>query len=394
MIRNIWLLYALAFTAGAVLAVGCGSGNRSDAGGPGAPTGSASVTITWPSPSRLVPAAANSIRIAFTNGSTPVAEQVVARPASGDSSTVTFNGLPVGDLTATATAYPSSDGSGVVQATGTTPVTIATNETTLFHITMGSTVDRIEVAPANASVGVGNTVGLTATAKSAAGEVVLVAANKLTWASSSTGIATVSPPTGTTTSVTGVAAGSATVTVTDAESTKAATATVTVRPVGLAQSPWPKFRGNARNTGRVGSGSAAAGTLRWSYTTGGSVQSSPAIGADGTVYVGSDDGKLYALDGATGVLKWSYTTGDGVSSSPAVGPDGTVYVGSGDGKVYALDGASGARKCSYSTSALVHSSPAIGADGTVYVGSHDWDVYALDAATGVKKWSYTTYQLV
>ncbi len=37
------------------------------------------------------------------------------------------------------------------------------------------------------------------------------------------------------------------------------------------------------------------GSLLWSYSTGGKVESSPAIGADGTVYIGSDDRKLYAF---------------------------------------------------------------------------------------------------
>ena len=64
--------------------------------------------------------------------------------------------------------------------------------------------------------------------------------------------------------------------------------------------------------------------------------SSPAIGADGTVYVGSDDKNVYALDGATGAKKWEFKTGGGVRSSPAIGADGTLYIGSIDKKVYAI----------------------------------------------------------
>jgi len=51
--------------------------------------------------------------------------------------------------------------------------------------------------------------------------------------------------------------------------------------------------------------------------------------------VGSDDGKVYALDEATGAFKWSYTTGSAVFSSPAVA-NGVVYVGSNDHNVYAF----------------------------------------------------------
>ena len=64
--------------------------------------------------------------------------------------------------------------------------------------------------------------------------------------------------------------------------------------------------------------------------------SSPAIGADGTVYVGSDDKKIHALDGKTGARKWEFVARSYVRSSPAIGKDGTVYIGSFDGNVYAI----------------------------------------------------------
>ena len=77
------------------------------------------------------------------------------------------------------------------------------------------------------------------------------------------------------------------------------------------------------------------GTLLWSFETGDDVRSSPAIGTDGTVYVGSYDNKVYALNGKTGAKKWEFTAEGDVFSSPAIGADGTVYVGSRDTKVYA-----------------------------------------------------------
>ena len=43
-------------------------------------------------------------------------------------------------------------------------------------------------------------------------------------------------------------------------------------------------------------GETTPGTLKWSYTTGCDIYSSPAIASDGTIYVGSLwDGKLYAI---------------------------------------------------------------------------------------------------
>ena len=78
------------------------------------------------------------------------------------------------------------------------------------------------------------------------------------------------------------------------------------------------------------------GTPIWEFETGDEVFSSPAIGSDGTVYVGSFDNKLYAINGKSGVKLWEFETGGQVFSSPAIGSDGTVYVGSSDKKLYAI----------------------------------------------------------
>ena len=82
---------------------------------------------------------------------------------------------------------------------------------------------------------------------------------------------------------------------------------------------------------------AVAGVKLWEFKTGSFVISSPAIGPDGTVYIGSADKKLYAINGKSGVKLWEFETGDIIwSSSPAIGSDGTVYVGSMDSKLYAI----------------------------------------------------------
>ncbi len=256
---------------------------------------------------------------------------------------------------------------------------------------------------------------------------------------------------------------------------------------GLASSPWPKFRGNAQNTGRVGAGepgqpptlvaepedatvvagtsvsfavtangtgslayswrkddvvlveggritgvntarlsitevlasdagryqvvvanrfgsvtsrnavltipSNGPGQKLWEFQTGGEVHSSPAIGADGMVYVGSNDNNVYALDGATGQKLWAFQAGGFVWSSPAIGADGTVYVGSFDNKVYALNGTTGQKLWEFQTGDWVVSS-VIGADGTVYAGSYDSRLYALNGATGQKRWEFQTLAAV
>lgn len=54
------------------------------------------------------------------------------------------------------------------------------------------------------------------------------------------------------------------------------------------------------------------GELRWEFLTGDMIEkSSPALGADGTVYIGSQDGKVYALDEKTGLKRWEFYTGSG-----------------------------------------------------------------------------------
>ncbi|MGR3295300.1 MAG: outer membrane protein assembly factor BamB family protein, partial [Candidatus Bathyanammoxibius sp.] len=75
--------------------------------------------------------------------------------------------------------------------------------------------------------------------------------------------------------------------------------------------------------------------LKWSFSAGDSISSSPVVDSEGTVYVGSWDKKLYAVDSG-GKLKWSYETGASIASSPSIGADGTVYVGSDNGILYAI----------------------------------------------------------
>jgi PQQ-like domain/TIR domain len=136
-----------------------------------------------------------------------------------------------------------------------------------------------------------------------------------------------------------------------------------------------------------GSVSGPSGIRRWAYTTGDQVGSDPAV-AGGTVYIGSSDDKVYALDAATGHLRWAHTIGSVPGFGLAVA-GGTVYIGSLDHKVYALDAATGHLRWAYTTGDAVFSSPAV-TGGTVYVGSDDHKVYALDAATGHLRWAYTT----
>ncbi|MGH7946512.1 MAG: PQQ-binding-like beta-propeller repeat protein, partial [Opitutaceae bacterium] len=126
------------------------------------------------------------------------------------------------------------------------------------------------------------------------------------------------------------------------------------------------------------------GTKSWEYKAGAFIASSPALGSDGTIYVGADS-DLVAIN-PNGTLKWSFPVEDWIDSSPAIAPDGSVVFGSWDGNVYAVR-PDGAEKWRFATDGSVASSPAIAADGSVYLGSRDARFYALNASGGLK-WSF------
>ena len=151
---------------------------------------------------------------------------------------------------------------------------------------------------------------------------------------------------------------------------------------------WAMFHHDLNHSGTTGpSGILPQGTLKWVFSTGGPIHSSPAV-ADGTVYVGSRDGKLYALDAATGDKRWEYKTGSWVESSPAI-VNGVVYIGSNDHRLYALSADSGEKLWDFKAKYPVMSSPAV-ANGIVYFGAEDYYIYALDAEQGTKLWDFKT----
>jgi outer membrane protein assembly factor BamB len=113
----------------------------------------------------------------------------------------------------------------------------------------------------------------------------------------------------------------------------------------------------------------------------GALHSSPALAGD-RLYVGSDDGNLYAVDATKGAVKWSFATDGPIISSPAVAmgaAEPVIVVGSIDGNVYFVfdEGDSATLMATFAIGAPVRSSPAIGADGTVYIGADDGRLYAI-----------------
>jgi outer membrane protein assembly factor BamB/tRNA A-37 threonylcarbamoyl transferase component Bud32 len=126
-------------------------------------------------------------------------------------------------------------------------------------------------------------------------------------------------------------------------------------------------------------------TRTWSAFARNPIYFSTAVVANGLLYIGADDGYLYAFDALTGQLRWNALAGDSLRSSPAVA-NGLVYVGSQDQKLYAFDARSGREVWVAATKGIIYSSPTV-VDGTVYIGSYDQKLYAFDARSGHVVWT-------
>lgn len=218
---------------------GCGGGNGGGStAGNGTSTGTRAaghvkIHIVWPAPipTRLIPVLSNSIRIVITDSGQTLAEQVVRRPTDGSNiSDVAFDSLSPGDVVVIATAYPNSDGTGTAQAAGSVPVTVVSDQVVPASVTMGTTIDHLELngsAPLYAYTGRTSN-AYTVTARDASGNVVLFPSGGVTWADDGGGVISVAASG----QVTGNTVGTGNITVTDSESGKSSTLPVTVRPSG------------------------------------------------------------------------------------------------------------------------------------------------------------------
>jgi eukaryotic-like serine/threonine-protein kinase len=153
------------------------------------------------------------------------------------------------------------------------------------------------------------------------------------------------------------------------------------------------------------------GQLLWKFQTGGRVSSTPATYENKVAFI-SFDGHVYCLDQKTGKEIWKFkTAGEKVFSAPGIHgmpekdrklddpwdmflsspvvANGTLYIGCGEGVFYALDATTGTKKWEFKTGDVIHSSPAY-AGQAVYFGSWDSYLYALNATDGSLKWKFKT----
>jgi len=135
------------------------------------------------------------------------------------------------------------------------------------------------------------------------------------------------------------------------------------------------------------------GTLKWRYRADDLIWNMcPAIAEDGTIYFGSWDYYLHAIN-PNGTRKWRFYAGSEISSDPVIGEDGVIYFGVmgpgwDKGRIYAVN-QNCTEKWHYDTGHWILSDPAIGDDGTIYIGSGDDYLYAMNP-NGTLKWKFRT----
>ena len=128
----------------------------------------------------------------------------------------------------------------------------------------------------------------------------------------------------------------------------------------------------------------------WVYPRGqdsfiGAIVGSPIVVED-TLYVGSSDGKVYALDAVYGDKRWEFDTGGKIWTFPAI-EDEVVYISNYEGRLYALSGQDGSLLWEIELPAAIASSPVVSGD-TVFFGTFDHYLYAVDSDDGKEKWRF------
>ncbi len=136
--------------------------------------------------------------------------------------------------------------------------------------------------------------------------------------------------------------------------------------------------------GRLVALEAATGRASWSFDAGAALSASPVI-EQGAVLVGGFNGRLHALAAGDGSERWSFKAGNWIWSTPVIDGD-RAYVSDFDGRLYALDVAPGRELWSLKlTDAPIRSAPAV-TQGIIVVADDDGKLHPIDAATRERKW--------
>ena len=153
---------------------------------------------------------------------------------------------------------------------------------------------------------------------------------------------------------------------------------------------WPIFRGNPALTGVAGDTLPEKPGLLWTFKTGGPVKSSAVIGA-GKVFIGSDDGNLYALSFSDGKQVWAFKADSAVEAPPLLAGR-AVFAGSVDGVFYAVDAEGGGLLWKAPTDGKILASanvvPRRDGPARILFGSYDFKLRCLDAEKGTTNWVF------
>lgn len=160
-----------------------------------------------------------------------------------------------------------------------------------------------------------------------------------------------------------------------------------------AEPSWPFFRGDGQMSGI--SKEVLKPPLRkaWAFKAEDGFVATAVI-AGGKVFIGSLDGKFYALNLESGKELWTYKTELSIEGSACVHGNAVVF-GAGDGSVYALSADKGEFLWKHETDGEILAGTNIYESkmtGKTYVlvGSYDNNLYCLDIATGKVVWTYPT----
>ena len=146
--------------------------------------------------------------------------------------------------------------------------------------------------------------------------------------------------------------------------------------LGVPSPQWPMFRGSPSHHGRSPYAGPENPSIVWSFLTLGEPIASPAVGSDGTLYLGSEDGNFFAI-APNGELKWEYQVGGHIRASAALDDDGNIYVSSTSGELISFDPEGELRWRAPMAPGITSSSPTLSPGGTLYAGTAG-GLYAFD----------------
>ncbi len=129
--------------------------------------------------------------------------------------------------------------------------------------------------------------------------------------------------------------------------------------------------------------SGSAPRTRWSLSLGaGTAYANATVGPDGTVFGAVDDQLVAVRDAGTrGTVRWRFRAKSIIEVSPAVAADGTVVVGTNDAFEYGV-GPDGRERWRTPRNSLTYSSAAVTAAGVAYYGDHRGALNVVDARSG------------